>query len=74
MQNLFQEDYGNFRMRLQVSGARRVLDGVDALRSEKTADELKDYFKTALNPFDAVVVLEVGSFSTRRAAFDLAEL
>jgi hypothetical protein len=35
MKNLFQEDYGNFRMRLQVAGARRVLDGVYALRSTK---------------------------------------
>jgi hypothetical protein len=39
------DDYGNLRIRLQVTGARCLLGEIYAIKSDKTAEEIKDYFK-----------------------------
>jgi hypothetical protein len=44
------KDYGNPRLRLQVAGARCLLGEIYAIKSDKTAEAIKDYFKKALSP------------------------
>jgi hypothetical protein len=67
------EDYGNLRIRLQVTGARCLLGEIYAIKSDKTAEEIKDYFGTALKPYDKILVVLATEWASRRAMFDLKE-
>jgi hypothetical protein len=65
------DDYGNLRIRLQVTGARCLLGDIYAIKSDKTAEEIKDYFRKALKPYDKILVVLATEWASRRALFDL---
>ncbi len=67
------EDYGNLRMRLQITGARRLLGSIYAIKSGKTAEEIKEYFRAALKPYDKILVVLATEWASRRALFNLKE-
>ncbi|HWR53121.1 MAG TPA: hypothetical protein VN428_18565, partial [Bryobacteraceae bacterium] len=72
---LLPERYESLAIRLGSLGARQLLDRAWAVRSARTAAELKDELRGFVDDRDRIVVTEVGAeWASRRARTNLGEL
>jgi hypothetical protein len=72
---LLPEPYESLKIRLGSLGARQVLDRAWALRSTRTATELKNELRGFVDSRDRIVVTEVGAeWASRRAMANLGEM